>query len=420
MTPASQVTRVRQAPRWSVTVAASVLAVCAPALLVPAPAVAQATAEDPCSRDILADSERTRDVADGVQNLPYSRMNVPDAHRVTRGAGATVAVVDSGVGSLPGKPVRQESIGFNGPLASGHGTIVAGLIAGPDGVAPDARLISVRVLDKDGPDLQQGQRGLNSSAVAAALQRLADVHAQDPIDVVNISLALRDDDPQVGRAVKRLLDLDVMVVAAAGNAPPTEDERAPRGTADNDAVVYPADYPGVVAVSAVGPSPDIDLTGYVLPNRQTAVAAPGGGGLSYNLNGQRCQVPTSEIATSWATASVSGVVALLRARYPKENRRQILARLTRTAEGSELEPNPWTGAGVVQAADALTHELSPKRDGELRRTETVERSDALAPPPPDRPDLFGPSRSMLLWFGLLAGALVALAFVLRPLLRRRS
>lgn len=400
--------------------AAGILSLAVPAALVAPVATAPASAagEDVCSRDILPDTEATKDVGDGVRNVPLERMNVPLAHRVTRGAGSTVAVVDSGVGFLPGKQVDRLSVGFDGPLASGHGNIVAGLVAGPDGVAPDARLVSVRVLDKDAADPQQGQRGLKSEAVAAALEKLAQAYdPADPIDVVNISLVLSGDDPRVGAAVRRLLDLDVVVVAAAGNADP---ERTTAGQDDGDAVVYPADYDGVVAVGAVGPTPRVDVRGQVLPNAETVVAAPGGGGLSYNLNGQRCQISTEEIATSWAAASVSGVVALLRARFPDENRKQIVARLTRTAEGSELEPNPWTGAGVVQAADALTHELSPRRNGELRRTETVVRTDAQAPPPPERTDEFGPSRTMLLWFGLLSGALVALAFVVRPLLRRRA
>lgn len=405
--------------RIAAAVAACSLAVPAAVLAPVATGPAAAAGEDACSRDILPDTERTQPVGEGVRNVPLERMNVALAHRVTRGAGATVAVVDSGVGYLPEAQWRPESVGFDGPLASGHGNIVAGLIAGPDGVAPEARLISVRVLDKDAADLQQGQRGLTSTSLVAGLRRLAQVHAREPIDVVNISLAVPPGDANLGPAIQRLLDLDIVVVAAAGNVDP-DDEPGPRGRVEGDAEIYPADHPGVVAVGAVGASPLVDVRDQVLPNEETVVAAPGGGGISYNLNGQRCQVSTEEVATSWAAASVSGVVALLRARYPQENRKQVVARLTRTAEGSELEPNPWTGAGVVQAGDALTHELSPKKNGRLRRTETLVRTDAQAPPPPDWPDRFGPSRSMLLWVALLSGALVALAFVLRPLLRRRS
>ena len=42
----------------------------------------------------------------------------------------------------------------------------------------------------------------------------------------------------------------------------------------------------------------------------------------------------------------------------------------------------------------------------------------MPPPPPTRVDLFGTSRAMLLWFGLVAGSLLALAFMLRSLTRR--
>ena len=46
------------------------------------------------------------------------------------------------------------------------------------------------------------------------------------------------------------------------------------------------------------------------------------------------------------------------------------------------------------------------------------RADAQAPPAPERIDLFGTPRAILLWSGLVAGSLLALAFMLRPLLRR--
>ena len=80
--------------------------------------------------------------------------------------------------------------------------------------------------------------------------------------------------------------------------------------------------------------------------------------------------------------------------------------------------NPWTGAGVVQAHDALTRELKPGRQGKVETTLREVRSDAQAPPAPERVDLFGTPRAILLWSGLVAGSLLALAFMLRPLLRR--
>ena len=46
------------------------------------------------------------------------------------------------------------------------------------------------------------------------------------------------------------------------------------------------------------------------------------------------------------------------------------------------------------------------------------RADAQAPPAPERVDLFSTPRAILLWSGLVAGSLLALAFMLRPLVRR--
>ncbi len=73
---------------------------------------------------------------------------------------------------------------------------------------------------------------------------------------------------------------------------------------------------------------------------------------------------------------------------------------------------------MVQAHDALTRTLTLGRNGKVDRTVQVVGEDAMAPPAPERIDLFGSSRTLLLWAGLLAGALMALAFILRPLARR--
>jgi membrane-anchored mycosin MYCP len=73
---------------------------------------------------------------------------------------------------------------------------------------------------------------------------------------------------------------------------------------------------------------------------------------------------------------------------------------------------------VVQAHDALTRSLDPGRSGKIERSVLKNRNDALAPPPPVRLDLFGSSRALLLWCGLGGGALMALAFMLRSMVRR--
>lgn len=349
-------------------------------------------------------------------NPALERMHVPEAQTVTEGDPVKVLVIDSGVETGLGIDVVAALAlpGLSTAVMSGHGTLVAGLIAGPDGVAPGAQVIDVRVFDSADADVTRGERTVTSQGIADGIDRAIALHDTTPFDVVNIALSVEVDDPVLRAAVKRLVALGVVVVASSGNADVDESEGF-KGTDNNDAVIYPADYPGVLGVSAA-PPPGGSPIDSVVPNDDTDVAAPTLGALSVNANGQRCEI--AEVATSWAAAEVSGVVALLRARYPQDTAKQTVARLLATTEGSEEASNPWTGAGIVQAHDALTRALAPGKSGKIQRSVAQDRRDAMPPPPPAKLDLFGSSRALLLWFGLGAGALMALAFMLRSLTRR--
>lgn len=368
----------------------------------------------PCSETTVPETEVLEGSASKL-NVPLERMHVPQAQEITDGSGVGVVVIDSGI---------QPGLGINlgpalplpdvaEPLLSGHGTIVGGIIAGPDGVSPGALVIDVRVFDSADADVAEGEKNVTSERIAQGIEQAVRLHSTLKFGVVNISLSVRSDDPRLRRAVKELQRRDVVVVASSSNA--DESTESSRGTPGNDVAVYPADYKGVVAVSAA-PPPGGSPVGSVLPNLDTDVAAPTVGGISINANGVRCDI--DELATSWATAEVTGVVALLRSAYPRENAKQVVARLTATAEGSEEATNPWTGAGVVQAHDALTRSLAPGRSGRIERSVPQNRDEAPAPLPPARLDLFGSSRALLLWCGLSGGAVMALAFMLRPRARR--
>ena len=368
----------------------------------------------PCAETTVPDTEALAD-SKTKDNAPLERMHVPQAHEITQGRGVSVVVIESGIqrglGINQGPVLRLPDVA--GPLLSGHGTIVSALIAGPEGVAPEAEVIDVRVFDSSDPDEAEGEKPVTSQRIAAGIQQAMDLYTTDPFHVVNISLSVGIDDPELRQAIKELQGLDVVVVASSGNAGETDETF--KGTPRNDAAVYPADYKGVVGVSAAAP-PGGTPIGSVVPNLDTDVAAPTVGGISLNANGSRCDI--EELATSWATAEVSGVLALLRSAHPDETAKQAIARLVATTEGSEDAKNPWTGAGVVQAHDALTRSLDPGRSGRIERSVLQNRNDAVAPPPPVRLDLFGSSRALLLWCGLGGGALMALAFMLRSLVRR--
>lgn len=412
--------RLLRRPAVRTTLAAGLLA----AALVPCGAPPAAADHDaPCLETEVPGSERLADTHT-KDNLAFDRMHVEQAQELATGRGVKVAVIDSGIVGAEGLDIAGTGAiaGVDpGTRLSGHGTIVAGLIAGPRGVAPDAQLVDVKVYDAEDADSTQGERPLTSAGIAAGIEAVIRAQPQQQVDIVNISLAVRRSDPVLEAAVERLVDLGVVVVAAAGNAPETPDDGF-QGTPGNDADVYPADYPGVVAVSATPPGDEHPST-YVLPNLDTDVAAATLGAISVNATGQVCEV--EQVATSWAAAEVSGVMALLKQRFPRETPQQLVARLQATTEGAGAPEgpdgkatNPWTGAGVVQAHDALTREIKPGRQGRVESTVQEVRADAQAPPAPERIDLFGTPRAILLWSGLVAGSLLALAFMLRPLVRR--
>lgn len=407
-------------------------AVCAGLVAAPAPALA----DDPVDcMTITADS--TPVVSTDRSSAPLSAMGVPAAQELftdrAPGAGVAVAVIDSGVVDSPLLSVRaRTSFGTTAKaLAFSHGSVVAGLVAGhargdgkPIGVAPGASIVDVRVYDNDPPDQSAvpAQVAVRSENVAAGLEWVAQRADDLGIGVANISLAVPAS-RALEKAVADAWAADVVVVAASGNRPAEGQlnfDRFGEAHQGEDArdVVFPAGYDHVVAVNAtqVG-SGDVDLSDYVLQNSATDIAAPTAMAVSVAANGSTCVVPG--IATSWATAEVSGVLALLRSKYDDESAAQVVARLLDTADGSAEAPTPLRGAGVVQPVEALTRPLHPDRDGDLPRARPEEGRTARATPPEPAADVLAATREDAVWWGLLGGGALMLALLLRPVLSRR-
>ncbi len=315
---------------------------------------------------------------------------------LTKGQRVTVAVVDSGVDFSRQFRGRVRAVNLTRTALGdclGHGTEVAAIIAASDiqrqgvpfeGVAPDARILSVKVTN-----VESGTHFQVAQGIRYAVSRRA--------RVINVSIT-SPNTSELRRAVEFALDHNVVIVASGGNDGP--------GTGTGP--FYPASYPGVLSVGAV------DSTGEIAtfsdPKSHVAVTAPGvditsafpGGYEQDNLYG-----------TSYATAFVSGVAALVRSRYPKLHARQVVARIEATADGGT---GPGTGNGLVNPVEAVTAILG---DGSAQSPSPLARapvpvSGAL---PPDRT-----ARSALGVAGgsLGVAALVALgAVVCREGRRRR-
>ncbi|MET0825378.1 MAG: S8 family serine peptidase, partial [Acidimicrobiales bacterium] len=209
-------------------------------------APAYADHEAPCSVGEVPGSERLADTH-AKDNAAFERMHVEQAQELGTGSGVKIAVIDSGVMRVDGLDVggAQAIGGASGTsLLSGHGTIVAGLIAGPHGVAPDAQIYDFKVFDSETADISQGQRQLTSAGIIAGIDAVIAANRAVKFDVVNISLAVPRSDPKLEAAVARLVKEDLVVVAASGNKVEGSDEGF-KGTPGNNAEVYPADYPGV-------------------------------------------------------------------------------------------------------------------------------------------------------------------------------
>jgi membrane-anchored mycosin MYCP len=384
---------------------------------------APAVAENPLCDSVEATSARDRVT---ISSAPFAQLDVHRAQLlVNRTAPPSrpvrVAVLDSGVGAGRIPVVARHSVTGRTAVTYYHGTAVAGLVAGPHGVAPHAQVVDVRVYDD--VDADDGAP-VTPDALAEGLDWVARQADALNIKVANVSLAV-DSSPRLERAVRAARRAGVVVVAAAGNRP-QEGEPFDEDFADDSAspgedaagILYPTSYPGVVTASSTADGTgSSDVTEFVLENSRTTVAVPTYDAVSYGLDGRACVLEPA--ATSWAAAEVSGVLALIAEMYPEDDARQLIARLVETANGTPDDPTPLTGAGVVQPYEALTRPLDPSRSGRIEREPAAEPASAPAAAPAPREDLLADTRHDAVWWGLIGGGVLVVALLVRPVIARR-
>jgi type VII secretion-associated serine protease mycosin len=306
-------------------------------------------------------SARADDIRDREQWV-LDAVAAGQAWKVTKGRGVTVAVLDSGVdashpdlaGSVTTGPDLIHSVAPNPGRV--HGTWMSSLIAGHGhgsgsgdgiiGVAPEAHVLSVRTIaDPEEPGYKTFRdRPEYRASLAKAIRYAADHGA----DVINMSLGGPSASEPERSAVAYAIAKNVVVVASAGN---DGDSKSPKKV-DRDGIVrlsYPAAFAGVIGVAAVDrhgkPAKFSDRNASVL------VAAPGADVVGA---GPDDGYWIGE-GTSQAGAIVSGVAALIRARYP-----ELAPALVAQAISTSARHRPsagWdelVGFGEVDAAAALT------------------------------------------------------------------
>ena len=310
------------------------------------------------------------------------------------GQGVDVAVIDTGVSPVqglnnPGQVVNGPDLSLESQSpnltnldTNGHGTFMAGLIAGHDpgvaapyssapasaymGVAPDARIISLKVATADG--------GVDVSQVIAAIDWVVQ-HAQDPgfnIRVINLSFGTNSLQPYqrdpLAYAAEQAWKAGIVVVAAAGNTGYQRGHDAP-GLAD------PAYDPTVIAVGGYNTGgnggPRNDTMGAYSASSAGCGSCKNPDFVAPGTHIQGLRDPGSYIdqnhpegvlddryfrgsGTSEATAITSGIVALILQRFPNLTPDQVknfIADNARRLPGADTQAQ---GAGEIDLGKLLT------------------------------------------------------------------
>jgi serine protease len=347
-----------------------------------------------------------------------AQLQIPAAWEISRGAGATVAVLDTGVAYEDRGRYRRAPDLAAARLTAGrdfvdgdahpddvpprdgrrsHGTLIAALTAataanglGTAGVAPAARVMAIRVLE---PDLAG-----SAKAIARGLRYAADHGA----DIANLSLAGPRGTRVLRDAVAYATSKGVTIVAAAGN-----DGRG--------SVSWPAAYPQVIAVGATtrertrasysNYGSALDLVAPAGAGERTDTGyGPSDGVVGQTLKGEPSQFCICSMAsTSAAAAQVSGVAALLIASGRARGPAQVRAALVAGARdlGAPGRDRVY-GAGLVRARSSLDAALPASA-----------RRQADAPHEPQ------PSRSRGPWLALALAAVLACLVAIAVARRRR-
>jgi serine protease len=276
-------------------------------------------------------------------------MRAAEAWQKSTGAGVTVAVIDTGVDAtnvdlsgkvLAGYDATTDKVGGNID-PNGHGTHVAGTIGavtgntiGVSSVAPDTRILPVRVLGADGSGYM--------SDTAEGIIWAADHGAQ----VINMSLGSDTKVAAVSNAIAYARGKGVTVVAAAGNE---REEGSPTS--------YPGADTGVIAVAATDSSDRVAY--YSNAGSYVDVAAPGSAILSTYPAALGNSYGTMS-GTSMASPHVAALAALLKAAKPGLTPDQIEQAMKSSAVdlGTAGKDNDY-GYGRVDAVAALAAVATP-------------------------------------------------------------
>ncbi len=290
-------------------------------------------------------------------------VNTYEAWGVTKGAGVTVAVVDTGVANhedLDGNVIVRESVGSWGDLTSNHGTHVAGIIAaqmgngkGGAGIAPEAKIYSERVFGEG-----------STSDIVQGINNVITAKRNNPsIKVMNMSLGGYVYSWSMEYAVRRATAAGITVVAAMGND-------------GSNIQCYPAalNIPGLIAVQSSTAANTLSPFSNYGP--WADVTAPGSDIMSTVFNNGYSKMS----GTSMAAPVVAGVCALYLSVYPYASPAQVESAIKKATNKGIVDASKLFSA--ENKAPVITPNAYKGKDGSLPygsylKIEVVDSSETI-------------------------------------------
>ena len=283
------------------------------------------------------DIEIVRDLRKQVIDWGVSAVHAQDAWKETKGESVKVVIIDTGVDT--NHPDLAENIKFtyntmndtdNVYDDNGHGTHVAGIIAGVDndfgivGIAPKVDLYILKAM------------GANGSGTIVSIVKAVYIAISQGVDIISMSLGVcKEPDSRLHDALKVAHEQGIIIVAASGNE-----------AHDCD---YPAKYEECIAVGAV--DSDFEVADFSNTGVELDIVAPGVDILSTYPGGVYARLS----GTSMATPIVSGVIALYishcKVRGIHYSFETVLEKLGTAKDLGTAGQDPVYGKGLV---DALT------------------------------------------------------------------
>lgn len=303
------------------------------------------------------------------------------------GHGISVAVIDTGIadtGDLAGRVIDGYDFSGEGSYTTdsfGHGTFVAGVIAGSGsasdgavkGVAPGVDLVALKVAGSNGAS--------DVIRVISAIQWTVDHATRDHIRVLNLSLGTDSTqhwriDP-LDAAVEGAWRAGLVVTVAAGNgganaiSKPGDDPYVVTVGATDDATTVDTGDDTVAAFSSTGPTaagvakPDL-----VAPGAHVVATRAVGSAVDTAFPGSRvAPIYSRASGTSFSVPQVAAATALLLQQRPGLTNNQVKGLLTTTASAIPGVPTTAQGAGELNIHALLAAATGPTANQGLPRSD---------------------------------------------------